>query len=63
MVGDSNALPLASHNLGVLKRDDLVGVEPKFRKYLVGLFAELRRRATILLGVRNSMTGWPTSRM
>src|ERR1035437_10508771 len=32
-----------SHDLALLQRDDLVSIEPKFRKHFIGLFAELRR--------------------
>jgi hypothetical protein len=35
----------APHDFALFQSDDLVTADSKFRKYLVGLFAELRRAA------------------
>jgi len=44
---------------GVQLGDFLVG-EAEFLEHLVGVLADGRGVATILLGVRDSATGWPT---
>ncbi|KGT73625.1 hypothetical protein MA20_43220 [Bradyrhizobium japonicum] len=52
-----------SHHLGVPERRDLVCTEAELLQDLVVCSPNSGGRATILLGVRDSVTGWPTSRM
>jgi hypothetical protein len=55
-IGLSNKLVLSQHA-------DLIPRKSKLGEHIVGLLAEFRGRATIVLGVRDSVTGWPARRM
>lgn len=53
---------LDPNHLGVSKSCGLVRAKSEFGEHLTGLLAELRRCATIRLGVRDRVTGRPTKR-